>query len=75
MLHNVTLGLLDHDIRIWDTRLDSQLDMSRFSPAAKAPDKGAVTSKTASKSTIQGLCIRPEELPEITHNCWPIGSV
>ena len=44
--------------------------MSRFSPAAKSTEKGAVTPKAVTKTHIQGLRVRPEELPEITHNCW-----
>ena len=42
--------------------------MSRESPAAKTTEKGAVTPKATTKT--QGLRVRPEELPEITHNCW-----
>ena len=42
--------------------------MSRESPVAKTTEKGAVTPKANTKT--QGLRVRPEELPEITHNCW-----
>ena len=44
--------------------------MSRVSPAAKTSEKGAVAPKAAVKTTLQGLRIRPDDLPEITHNCW-----
>jgi hypothetical protein len=37
---------------------------------AKVTEKGAVTPNAAPKTTIQGMRIRPEELPEITHNSW-----
>jgi Zinc knuckle len=40
--------------------------MSRTGPPAKTPEKGHALPK----SVTQGLRIRPEELPEITHNCW-----
>ena len=37
---------------------------------AKTPKKGTALPKPSINSVPQGLRIRPEELPEITHNCW-----
>jgi hypothetical protein len=36
----------------------------------KTPEKGTAIPKSSTKTATQGLRIRPEELPEITHNCW-----
>lgn len=44
--------------------------MSRASPPVRTPEKGTVIPKSATKTATQSLRIRPEELPEITHNCW-----
>ena len=44
--------------------------MSRASPPVKTPVKGTAIPKSSTKTATQDLRIRPEELPEITHNCW-----
>ena len=44
--------------------------MSRASPPAKTPEKGTASPKSSTKTATQDLRTRPEELPEITHNCW-----
>jgi hypothetical protein len=42
--------------------------------SVKSAEKGTAVPRSgesaSSKTTTQGLRIRPEELPEITHNCW-----